>query len=148
MLSVSHAVTGAFIASKLPHPLLYVPLTLAAHYLQDWIPHWDVGTGLSNGTRKRQTAVLLEIVDLAVTVGLIYFLWQSGQSALQTHIWAGAFVGLLPDFIEAPRNFLGREPAFFKPLNTFHHYFHHSTPQVLLGLAPQILLLGVICLLK
>ena len=73
MLSVSHAATGAFIASKLPHPALYIPLTLAAHYLQDWIPHWDVGTGLSNGTRSKRTAMILEIFDLAASVGLIYW---------------------------------------------------------------------------
>ncbi|EKD43638.1 MAG: hypothetical protein ACD_72C00193G0001, partial [uncultured bacterium] len=80
MLSVSHAVTGAFIAAKLPHPALYVPLILASHYLEDWIPHWDVGTGLSNGTRKRSTAFILEIFDLAIALGLVYLFWQAGQS--------------------------------------------------------------------
>lgn len=148
MLSVSHAATGALIAAKLPHPLLYIPLALAANYLQDWIPHWDFGTGLSNGTRTRRTAFLLEIVDMIATIGLVYWLWQHGQSALQTHIWLGAFVALGPDFLEAPRNFLKSEPAFLKPLNAFHHKFHHSTPKVLLGLAPQVVLLGVIWFLR
>ncbi len=148
MLSVSHAATGAFIASKLPHPALYIPLTLAAHYLQDWIPHWDVGTGLSNGTRSKRTAMILEIFDLAASVGLIYWFWQSGTEAINYHIWAGAFVSLVPDFIEAPRNFLPKEPAILKPLNEFHGKFHHSTPRVLLGLMPQILLLGLIWALR
>ena len=77
MLSIPHALTGAFIASKVPYPLVYIPLTLACHYLQDWMPHWDVGTGLSTGKRKRSTAILLELVDLAITAVLIYFFWSN-----------------------------------------------------------------------
>ncbi|MBP7768684.1 hypothetical protein KA082_02515, partial [Candidatus Woesebacteria bacterium] len=71
MLSIPHALTGAFIASKFSNPLIYIPAAIAAHYLQDWIPHWDVGTGLSKGTRKRSTAIMLELVDLAITGALI-----------------------------------------------------------------------------
>lgn len=148
MLSVPHALTGAFIASKLPHPLLYIPLAFAFHYLQDWTPHWDVGTGLSNGTRKRSTAIKLEFVDLAVTIALVYLFWAHQPLELQMHIWAGAFVGLMPDFMEAPRNFLKWEPAFLKPLNNIHGYFHHSTPNMVLGLAPQIIIVLVIWLLR
>jgi hypothetical protein len=147
MLSVSHSLTGAFIASQLPHPLLYVPLTLAAHYLEDWIPHWDVGTGLSNGTRKRQTAILLEFVDLAATIALVYVLFQSRQPAVMYHVWFGAFIGLLPDFMEAPRNFLKWEPRFLKPFNNFHHWFHHSTPNMLVGLTPQLIVVVAIAFL-
>lgn len=148
MLSIPHALTGAFIASKLPHPALYIPLALAFHYLQDWTPHWDVGTGLSNGTRKRSTAIRLELVDLALTVVLVYVLWIDQPFDLQLHIWAGAFVGLLPDFMEAPRNFLRWEPAFLKPFNNFHHHFHESTPNMVLGLAPQIIIVLVIMWLR
>ncbi|NCN06678.1 MAG: hypothetical protein GW946_02435 [Candidatus Pacebacteria bacterium] len=147
MLSLAHATTGAFVAAKLGHPLLYVPLAIGLHYLQDWIPHWDVGTGLSNGTRKKKTAVRLEFVDLALTAGLIYLLWQQGQP-LNYHIWIGAFAGLLPDFLEAPRNFLGWEPKFLKPINNFHGKFHHSIPHMVYGLAPQVVVLIAIGLLR
>jgi len=147
MLSLAHATTGAFVAAKLGHPLLYVPLAIGLHYLQDWIPHWDVGTGLSNGTRKKKTAVRLEFVDLALTAGLIYLLWQQGQP-LNYYIWIGAFAGLLPDFLEAPRNFLGWEPKFLKPINNFHGKFHHSIPHMVYGLAPQVVVLIAIGLLR
>lgn len=147
MLSVTHAATGAFIANQLPYPSLYLPLVLASHYLQDWIPHWDVGTGLSNGKRKRQTAFWLEWLDLIAAITLVYFLWQNGEADLKNHVWLGAFVSLLPDFIEAPKNFLNWQPAFLKPLNNFHHRFHHSIPYLWLGLGPQILTLIVIWIL-
>ncbi|MBU2542982.1 hypothetical protein KJ707_00225 [Patescibacteria group bacterium] len=148
MLSISHALTGAFIASKLPHPALYIPLTLATHYLEDWIPHWDVATGLNNGMRTRIAAFLLELLDLAATIVLIYFLWQADQTKIQYHIWTGAFTGLVPDFLEAPRNFLKWEPCFLKQINEFHSWFHHSVVNKVVGLTPQIIAVGLIWLLK
>jgi hypothetical protein len=148
MLSISHSLTGAFIASQLPHPLLYIPLTLGAHYLEDWIPHWDVGTGLSNGKRKRSTAILLEFIDLAAAFGLVYVVFHTKQPALMPHIWAGAVTALIPDFMEAPRNFLKWEPIFLKPFNQFHHWFHHSVPNMIVGLTPQLITILIISLLR
>jgi hypothetical protein len=148
MLSIPHSLTGALIASKLPHPLLYVPLILAMHYLQDWIPHWDVGTGLSTGKRKRSTAIILEIIDLSISVALIYYLFGSHSSELQIHIWVGALLGITPDLIEAPRNFLRWEPSIIKPLNQLHHSLHHSTHYLMIGLAPQVLVVAVIWFLR
>lgn len=148
MLSVSHGLTGALIAVKVSHPLLFIPLCLGAHYLEDWIPHWDVGTGLSNGKRKKSTAIGLEIIDLVVTAILIYLFWQSAGMATLWLAAAGAFIALLPDFIEAPRNFLHWEPFFIKPLNDLHGMFHHSTPNMIFGLMPQLITILAIYLLK
>lgn len=148
MLSIPHMATGAFIASKLPHPLLYIPLTLAFHYLEDWIPHWDVGTGLSRGTRKRSTAILLELVDLALAGALIWYMYQNQSPDALMHIWIGATTGIAPDLVEAPRNFLKWEPWFLKPFNDFHGKFHHSTPNILFGLAPQAVVLVALWMWK
>lgn len=144
MLSISHTLTGAFLAVTLQHPALYVPAVLASHYLEDWFPHWDVGTGLSSGKRKRSTAIILELGELVLSFGLLVWVFQLGHSSIVWNAWIGAFLGLLPDFMEAPRNFLRWEPAWLKPLNDLHHTFHHSTPNILLGLTPQIVLWGVI----
>lgn len=148
MLSVSHALTGAIIAQKVQNPILYIPLVLASHYLEDWILHWDVGTGLSNGTRKRSTAMLLELIDLALAGVLVILFFQMGKTGIQYHAFFGAFFGLLPDFIEAPRNFLHWNPWYLKPFNDFHHGFHHSTPDILRGLLPQFVVVGLIFFLR
>jgi hypothetical protein len=148
MLSISHSLTGAFLASKVPFPVIYFPVIMASHYLEDWIPHWDVGTGLSSGKRKKQTAILLELLELGISVVLIYFFFQHGHSEIQYHAWFGAFIALLPDFMEAPRNFLKWEPSFLKGLNNFHALFHHSTPNILFGLTPQIVLISAIWVLR
>jgi len=155
MLSIPHSLTGAFIASKLPHPALYIPLTLGMHYLCDWIPHWDMGTGLSNGKRKRSTALILEIVELIATGLLIYWFFFKDlglpldlNSAYTWNIGIGALTGIAPDLVEAPRNFLKWEPWFIKPFNKFHGMFHHSTPNMIVGLLPQVILVLAIWLLK
>ncbi|HKY73689.1 MAG TPA: hypothetical protein VJ246_00030 [Patescibacteria group bacterium] len=158
MLSISHAATGAFLAAKLQHPLLYIPATLASHYLEDWVLHWDVGTGLTNGTRKRTHAFFLELIDLALAGTIVLWMYPTNPlSAIQhffTGQWTGldpyfgAFLGLLPDFIEAPRNFLRWNPWFLKPFNTFHHAVHNSTPNMLLGLMPQVVVLAAILWLR
>ena len=144
MLSISHAATGAFIATKVSNPLIAFPLVLASHYAEDYILHWDVGTGLTNGTRKRATAFLLELIDLVLAGALVFLLFQQSAAAVNMNAWFGAFVGLLPDFIEAPRNFFHWNPWFLKPLNRFHHALHHSTPNMALGLLPQIILLALL----
>ncbi|MBU0975055.1 hypothetical protein KKD03_05140 [Patescibacteria group bacterium] len=148
MLSIPHSLTGAFIASKLPHPALYIPLTLGIHYLQDWIPHWDFGTGLSSGKRSKSTAFVGEIFELGITVALIYYFFDSAGVDLQPHIWLGALTGIAPDLIEFPRNFLNWEPWFIKPFNKLHGLFHHSTTNIAVGLLPQVFVVGLIWFLK
>lgn len=148
MLSISHALSGAFIASKIPSPIIYIPAAIGLHYLEDWIPHWDVGTGLSNGKRKISTALLLEVVDMIVSIAAIYYFWQRGHVHIQYHVWLGAFAALIPDFLEAPRNFLKWEPKFLKPLNQFHGWFHNSVTNKVVGLTPQVITVGLIFLLK
>ena len=148
MLSIPHSLTGAFVASKFPNPLIYVPVAIGLHYLEDWIPHWDVGTGLSNGNRKKSTAFKLELIDLALTAVLIYFFWRTEPMILQIHIWAGGLAGILPDLIEAPRNFFNWEPAITKPFNWLHKQFHYSIPNWVVGITPQVVVVAVIWLLK
>ncbi len=148
MLSISHTLTGALIASKVGNPILYVPLVLASHYLEDWIPHWDVGTGLSNGTRKKSTAIKMEFIELGISAVLLFLFWQMGNSQIMYHVWFGAFVGLIPDFMEAPKNFLNMDPWIFRLPNKFHHHFHGSIPSIPWGLTPQIILWVVIWFLR
>lgn len=148
MLSVSHALTGAFIATKIKNPLLYIPLVLVSHYFEDWVLHWDVGTGLSKGTRKKSDAVLLELIDLAIAGIFLFLLFQQGTQGVQIDAYVGAFTGLLPDFVEAPRNFFHFNPWWLKPFNDFHHWFHHSTPDMLVGLFPQFIVLALILVLR
>ena len=148
MLSIPHSLTGAFIASHIPHPIVYTPLGLASHYLGDWIPHWDFGTGMNSGKRKKSTAVILEIIELIISITLIYYFFQKGYSEIRWHVWIGAVIGILPDLLDAPRNFLKLRIKFLDPIFRLHHFFHHSTPNVFFGLLLQIIVVAIIYFLR
>lgn len=148
MLSVSHSLSGAFVASKFPNPWIYIPVSLGLHYLEDWIPHWDFGTGLKSGKRKPMTALFFEIFDLLAVAGLVYLFWQQTSSQPLYHIWTGALVSLVPDFIEAPKNFWKIEPKWLKPFNRFHDGLHSSRHSIFWGLIPQFLIIGLVWFLR
>lgn len=157
MLSISHATTGAFVASKFMNPLIYVPAAVALHFMEDWIPHWDIGEGMCEGRRSRRAAFYLGVLDLVLAAVIIWWFWLSRYSLLEIltfkqpiawHIMAGALAGILPDLIEAPKIFLGIEIKLFKPITRFHERFHHSIPHKIRGLIPQILLLIAIYFLR
>ena len=147
MLSVSHGLTGAFIASKISNPYIAVPLILASHYIEDYIPHWDVGQGLTKHLKSKKSAFIEELlIDFPLSLIFVFLFFQIGRP-FNPLPWVGWLIGILPDFLEAPRNFLGYEPAFLKPLNEFHHHFHRSTPDKFKGLWPQVaVILGIFLL--
>lgn len=145
MLSIAHTTTGALIATKIGVPPIYIPLVLASHYALDYVVHWDFGTGLSKKKKSKIQALAQEVfIDLPLSLLLVYLIFQHNQSIFNFHAFLGAFVGLVPDFLEAPRNFLGKEPKILKSINAFHGQFHHSTPNIWIGLTPQIILILII----
>ncbi len=148
MLSIAHGPTGAFIAAKIPNPLISIPLAIAAHYLQDRVPHWDVGQGLSKQTKSKKLAFVQELlIDFPLSILIVYLFFQHGQ-AFNPNIWLGWFCGLLPDFIEFPYLFLKWRFFPLVHLDNIHKFFHRSTPNIFVGLPPQIAVLILIYLLK
>lgn len=155
MLSVSHAATGAALALAIPSFPLALLLILCSHYLEDYIVHWDAGTGMGSGHKSALSALIHELLDLLATALVVLYLYPLPhfpptsilEFLRQPQIW-GACLALVPDLLEAPRNFLHYEPRWLQPLNRFHNAFHRSTPHVLAGLAPQVLLLIVLYILR
>ena len=155
MLSISHAVTGAFIAVKIGNPVLAFPLIILSHYLEDSIHHWDVGTGISGGTKSSALAFRHELFDLTLAAVFVLFYFANGTAIIQHPLsiftspyFFGALIGILPDLLEAPRNFWKYEPVWLAPINRFHGRFHHSIPQIIPGLAPQVILLTLLWFLR
>ncbi len=148
MLSIAHGVTGAFIATKIANPFIAVPLIIASHFIEDYIPHWDVGQGLTKKIKSHKAAFIQELfTDFPASVLLVFFFFQFGQP-FSLRPWLGWAIGLLPDFIEFPYLFLGWRFTPVKQLAKIHKFFHHSIPDKLLGLVPQVLLLIILYLLR
>ena len=148
MLSIAHGTTGAFIATKIPNPFISLPLVIASHFLEDYIPHWDVGQGLTKKVKSHKDAFLQELLtDFPASILIVYFFFQYNQPFSWTP-WIGWFFGLLPDFIEFPYLFLGWRFTPIKQLAAFHKYFHRSIPDKVRGLVPQILVIGLIYIFR
>ena len=112
MLSTIHGPTGALIATKIKSPFISIPLIIASHFAQDYIPHWDVGQGLTKKKKSKKAAFFQELlIDFPFSIIITYF-WP------------------------------------LKHYASFHAKFHHSTPKVIKGLIPQVIILIVIYLLK
>jgi len=149
MLSIAHATTGALIATKIQNPIISVPLILATHYFQDFIPHWDVGQGLTQKKKNKKAAFFQELLfDFPTSIALVYFWFQAGQTSLNFNAWLGWFVILLPDFVEFPHLFLNWKFPLLNKLSRFHNSNHHSTSNIIQGLWPQAIVLLLIYLLK
>lgn len=148
MLSIAHGTTGALIATLIPNPLISVPLILAAHFIEDYVPHWDVGTGLTKKIKSKRGAFIQELlIDFPLSIILVYFIFQHNQPFSYLP-WFGWFICLLPDFIEFPYIFFKWR---FTPLNQFarlHSFFHRSTTDVVRGLLPQFAVILLSILLK
>jgi len=148
MLSIAHGSTGALIASKIPNPFISFPIILASHFLEDRIPHWDVGQGLTEGKKRKLDAFLQELFfDFPLSIIIVYALFQIGRP-FDWHIWFGWFVGLLPDIVEFPYLFLRIRGKYINRFASFHNSFHQSTPSKFWGLLPQAFVLLLILLVK
>jgi hypothetical protein len=152
MISIAHAVTGAFIASYLPHqPELYLPLAFASHFALDYLTHYDIGVAMKAGKWHKLKILVWESLDLLGAMILVACIWQQWpvlacrdlqcwQQTLNWPIWWGALAAIIPDFIEATDYFLERPLKFLQPFYNFHQRYHHSTKNAFWGLLPQAIL--------
>lgn len=145
MLSTTHALASALIVTKIPSPIISLPLIIICHYLMDAVPHWDTGTGLKSGKKSKKTAFFQTLIDLAIAATTVFFLFQIGK-AFSVKLWFGVLVGISPDLAEAPVNFLNYHHFLIKKLEKIHQFFHRSW-KFPYGLIPQIIIIIAILLI-
>lgn len=138
MLTISHAIICASIATKIPNPAVSLPAAFVLHFLCDLFPHWDVGVNRRNRSR-RQTFILAFIdVLLAFLITFILFFNNLNPGFLLIMI----FVSTLPDWIEAPYLFLGWNFFPFGPMYRFQAKLQTKT-QLPLGFFTQLLVVSL-----
>lgn len=149
MLSIAHGTTGALIATAIPNPLISTPLILVTHFLQDYIPHWDFGQGLSKKKKRKKTAFFQELLtDFPLSILLVYLWFPAGSGEINFMAFYGWFIALLPDFLEFPYLFLNWRLKPLKQFVKFHSSIHESTSKKIKGLWPQAVTLLIVYLLK
>ena len=131
MLETPHVFIGAAIASKIPNPLIAIPLAFASHFIMEMIPHWN--PHLNSETEKfgqptrRSTVITAIDSTLALTSGS-FIAYQAlpnvGQAIL---ILACSFAAVLPDVMEGPYFFLKMRTNLIKKWISFQKSLQNDT---------------------
>lgn len=148
MFLTTHALTGAFLATKISSPVYSYPFVLAIHFAMDRIPHWDFGTGLrrSDGRvalAKRKKAVFLGLFDLLAALSSSWLFFQKTWPP-NLALWGGVFLSLLPDFLEIPPLFFNLWFFPFQKLDQLHSHFFHRGAPFPKGIFSQLVILALI----
>jgi len=146
MLATTHSLTSAVIITRVPSPYLSLPLVLIFHYLLDLIPHWDTGSGMTQGLKTKRKAFIETLIDLAVAATLVFFFFQKGQ-AFSPLLWGGVILGILPDLLEFPALFFDFRPFPLNYLEKFHNKIMHRRGKLPWGLINQLIIIALISLL-
>lgn len=145
MVSLAHALTGASIACAFPNPVIYVPSSLVSHYILDAIPHYDLGSTIKNYKKNKKTSLCLAFFDvLFAFFAIMIFGFLTKQ---KFNFYFGAFLGILPDLIEAPLNFFNKKYKFLIIFNKFHGKYHHNSKKMTTGIITQIITIALAILI-
>lgn len=110
MLETPHVAVAAAIASKIPNPLISVPLSLASHFILDVTPHWNphINREIKKFGKPSKQSLNIIRVDSIVALGLgtAMAIHSLPNTAQFINIMLCSFVSVLPDVVEAPYYFL------------------------------------------
>ena len=110
MLETPHVFSGAAIATKIPDPLIAIPLAFASHFILETIPHWN--PHLNSETKKygyptkKSTTITIIDSSIALISGSFIAYQALPNTGHAITILAACFASVLPDLIEAPYFFL------------------------------------------
>lgn len=142
MLETPHVAVGAAIASKIPNPLIAIPLAFASHFVLETVPHWNphlvTETKKYGAPTKKSVTIIIIDVTLALGVGLFFASKVLPDVRHAATIVAASFFSVLPDLIESPYFFLKMRNKFLSNWLAFQKSLQVDTTPVW-GLATQIL---------
>lgn len=113
MLETPHVAVGIAIASKIPNPLLAIPLALASHFILDMTPHWNPHINREIKKLGYPTKKSLNIIRADSLIALVMGLtiaYQAIPNSMQAfNVLACSFFAVLPDVVEIPYYFFRRK---------------------------------------
>lgn len=142
MLETPHVVVGAAIASKIPNPLIAIPLSFASHFILERVPHWNPHLNTEKKKYGKITQASTNIIIVDVCLSLIFGFYIASKSLPNSFhvatILAASFFAVLPDVIEGPYFFLNMKSEFIKKWIAFQKSIQVDTT-VIPGLLTQVL---------
>ncbi|MEK7165882.1 MAG: hypothetical protein AAB874_03705 [Patescibacteria group bacterium] len=134
MTSISHALIGAAIASRVGDPMAAGILAVITHFVCDAIPHWDLGTNWRQ--RPRLVTGSLAILETLVAIFGTFILFFRNVPPLL--LLSTLVFSLIPDWLEVPYYLmLPNSPKIFYWIYKAQSLIH-SKLQAPAGVATQI----------
>ncbi len=110
MLELPHTLVGITIATVIPNPLISLPLSLASHFITDYIPHWNphINSELKTTGKISTTSKLIILSDstLALMLGTLIATRVLPDINRFVILMLAGFMAVLPDVVEIPYYFL------------------------------------------
>ena len=145
MISLVHATTGFSLVYLFPNPFIYIPLCLLSHYGLDAIPHYDLGSNLKTYKKRKKTT--LSFVFFDVFFALMGIIILSFFTKNRINLYFGAFLGILPDILDAPFNFFNKKYKFLNTLHLIHGKYHRNSKNILCGILTQVIIFAIALIL-
>jgi hypothetical protein len=140
MLELPHVAVGAAIATFIPNPLISVPVSIASHFIGDYIPHWNPHLQTELKTRGSITfstaSILMADSSLAALTGYSIIFSHISNPAMAINILLCCAGAVLPDIVEIPLFFFHYKNKFLAQLAKFQKAHQWNVP-LLPGLFSQ-----------
>lgn len=144
MLETPHVLVGVAIATKIPNPIISIPLALASHFVLEGLPHWNphLYTETEKYGQPTRKSTLFTAVDssIALTTGSLIAFSHLPDLAFAFTIFFSAFAAVLPDVIEAPYLYLKYRKPWLKKYILWQRSIQ-ADAQPFWGLFTQILII-------
>jgi hypothetical protein len=141
VLETPHVVVGAAIATKIPNPLISIPLAFASHFALEKVPHWNPHLNTEKNRYGKVTKKSTKIVIVDVIISLVLGGFIASRALPDTghtmSILMASFASVLPDVIEGPYFFLDYETKFIKRWIEFQKSLQIDAP-IVPGLLTQL----------
>lgn len=154
MLALNHILVGAAIGSQIDNLPAVVGLSIASHFVLDFLPHVDQGLEINGQGLKPVTKYFLAGIDIFASLFIIILILMGRPELHQLSIIVGAVTALLIDIIfNIPFwNLWFRQTWPFSKVHNFHELIHKPLQkyQYSIGIPLQIMIivLSVWLLLK
>lgn len=146
MLETPHVAVGAAIATKIPNPLVAIPLALASHFILDRIPHWNPHsyTEIEKRGKISQNTTMIALVDVGLSLALGFFvasrsLPDYGHAAI---ILAACLAAVVPDVVKSPFFLWGVRKGWIRKWVDFERSIQIEIDNIWIGMSTQVLIIA------
>jgi hypothetical protein len=146
MLELPHVLVGATIATLIPNPIISLSLSLASHFITDYVPHWNPHIGSEKKKYGHILPLTVAIIVIDSVLALIIGTYLSSRFLPNTNQFIVTmlccFMAVAPDVVEAPYIFLGIRNTWIEKLLSFQKSHQWNVP-IFWGLLSQAAVIAI-----